>query len=167
MDRAEKKRIASRLWREANRERHRAYQRQYRKDHAKEVARKNKEWAAANPDKMLEYHKKSRRENPDSYSDITRRYRASRPGFVAACCATRRARRRGASGNLTLAEWQEIKAAFNHRCAKCGLKRKLSQDHVIPLSKGGTHTADNIQPLCVPCNSSKHTKTIDYRGVGR
>jgi 5-methylcytosine-specific restriction endonuclease McrA len=28
---------------------------------------------------------------------------------------------------------------------------------------GGTHTVDNVQPLCGPCNSRKHANHIDYR----
>lgn len=30
-----------------------------------------------------------------------------------------------------------------------------SGDHVIPLSKGGHHTASNVVPACGPCNSVK------------
>jgi 5-methylcytosine-specific restriction endonuclease McrA len=38
---------------------------------------------------------------------------------------------------------------------------------VVPVSAGGANTIDNIQPLCGPCNSAKHTQTIDYRPVAR
>ncbi len=42
-------------------------------------------------------------------------------------------------------------------------KSILTPDHIIPLSQKGPNTIDNIQPLCLNCNSSKGTKTIDYR----
>lgn len=29
-------------------------------------------------------------------------------------------------------------------------------DHVIPLSRGGPHTADNLVPSCISCNRAKH-----------
>ena len=52
---------------------------------------------------------------------------------------------------------------YEHRCLACGIDGALTIDHVIPVSKGGPNTADNVQPLCGPCNSSKGTNTIDYR----
>ena len=71
----------------------------------------------------------------------------------------RRARKLMAPQNdLTAAQWREIKAAFKFRCAYCGVKpKRLEQDHVVPLSKGGNHTASNIVPACGPCNRHKHT----------
>jgi 5-methylcytosine-specific restriction endonuclease McrA len=43
----------------------------------------------------------------------------------------------------------------NGRCAKCGSQEKLEYDHIIPISKGGSNTARNIQLLCERCNRSK------------
>lgn len=49
---------------------------------------------------------------------------------------------------------------------KCGIfLSALTPDHVVPLSRGGTNYIDNIQPLCGPCNSQKHAKTIDFRSA--
>jgi len=41
------------------------------------------------------------------------------------------------------------------KCVKCGSKENLEFDHVIPLSKGDSSTARNIQLLCEKCNRSK------------
>ncbi len=46
----------------------------------------------------------------------------------------------------------------NSRCHMCRKKCKPSEihlDHVIPLSKGGTHTLENLRVSCAPCNLSK------------
>lgn len=74
----------------------------------------------------------------------------------------RRALRRDA-GTYTNAEWDQLCAAYNHRCLCCGECRPLTIDHVIPLSLGGSNTIDNLQPLCISCNDRKGTKSTDYR----
>ena len=41
------------------------------------------------------------------------------------------------------------------RCARCGAEDDLQFDHVIPVSKGGGSSADNLQILCGECNRKK------------
>jgi 5-methylcytosine-specific restriction protein A len=36
--------------------------------------------------------------------------------------------------------------------------RPTTADHKIPISRGGTHDLDNLQPACGPCNSSKRDR---------
>jgi 5-methylcytosine-specific restriction endonuclease McrA len=73
----------------------------------------------------------------------------------------RRALKRGAPvSGLTEEQWEKIKSAFEHRCAYCGEPRPLTQDHLTPISKNGSHTLANIVPACVPCNSRKGTGRV-------
>jgi hypothetical protein len=44
------------------------------------------------------------------------------------------------------------------RCVRCGSKERLEYDHIIPIAKGGSNTARNIQLLCEKCNRSKGAK---------
>jgi len=41
------------------------------------------------------------------------------------------------------------------RCVKCGGQQNLEFDHIIPVTKGGSNTARNIQLLCEKCNRAK------------
>lgn len=40
-------------------------------------------------------------------------------------------------------------------CQYCGSRTQLTVDHVVPRSKGGTSTWDNIVASCAPCNRRK------------
>lgn len=53
--------------------------------------------------------------------------------------------------------WGTLMERDGERCAMCGLAepRKLTLDHIQPLSKGGTNDLSNVQILCGSCNSKK------------
>lgn len=40
----------------------------------------------------------------------------------------------------------------------CG--RLMTQDHIRPLSKGGTNAKNNLQPMCSVCNNRKGDKIV-------
>ncbi len=44
------------------------------------------------------------------------------------------------------------------KCAICGSRENLEYDHIIPVSKGGSNTARNIELLCEKHNRSKGAK---------
>lgn len=82
----------------------------------------------------------------------------------------RRALKKGAEGSFILAEWELLKKQYGHRCPVCNRKEpkvKLTIDHIIPLSKGGSNYIENIQPLCKPCNSRKRQKAFKISKKGQ
>lgn len=63
---------------------------------------------------------------------------------------------------------RHLRALYGRTCLACGRREphiRLTVDHVIPLSWGGTNALDNLQPLCSECNLDKGAQTIDYRGA--
>jgi 5-methylcytosine-specific restriction endonuclease McrA len=74
----------------------------------------------------------------------------------AARYAKRRATRVAASGSdLTDAQWRTILDAWQ-ACAYCGTgDGTMQRDCVIPISRGGRYTVDNVVPACRSCNASK------------
>ena len=83
---------------------------------------------------------------------------------------TRRARMLESEGSFTSSEFRE-KLKLYDVCPMChrkwdeikapkGLKTVIAADHIIPISKKGKNTIDNIQPLCFSCNSKKGDKII-------
>jgi hypothetical protein len=73
-------------------------------------------------------------------------------------------KRKQVEGSHTLEEWNQLCKTYQYMCLCCkSTDVKLTEDHIIPISMGGTNDIWNIQPLCGSCNSIKHAKTIDYR----
>lgn len=59
---------------------------------------------------------------------------------------------------------EKIKGCDNYTCQNCNLSINdepnllLEIDHIIPISKGGMSSEDNLQTLCWKCNRSKDAK---------
>lgn len=45
-----------------------------------------------------------------------------------------------------------------YRCVRCDSADDLTIDHIYPRSRGGRHTAENLQVLCRSCNGRKGAK---------
>jgi len=52
-----------------------------------------------------------------------------------------------------------IFARDGHRCQYCGVTAE-SIDHVVPRSKGGEHTWENVVAACRPCNVRKRDRLL-------
>jgi len=56
----------------------------------------------------------------------------------------------------------------NHTCSYCNKKKNLSElniDHIVPKSKGGKNTRDNLTCSCFDCNTKKRDRTPRQAGM--
>jgi 5-methylcytosine-specific restriction endonuclease McrA len=140
-----------------------AIKRKLRKENPEKYNKPARRWCKENIEKVRAYCRAYAKSNPDKIKIAHRKYRKEHPEAVLAYKAKRRAQKAGNGGAFTTVEWKILCKKYHYRCLRCKRRRKLTADHVIPISKRGTSNIENIQPLCKPCNSHKGTKTTDYR----
>lgn len=78
--------------------------------------------------------------------------------LAADAAKTARYRQRG-GGAISQELRQSVFSRDKHKCVYCLSPKNLSCDHVIPVSKGGGTTFENLATACRSCNSSKRDKT--------
>ena len=121
-------------------------------------------WAKQNPTRRKEIYTRYRNKNLEKVRagsrESSRRNYPNHIPYVRENSRRYRARKKNAPGLVTPAEWAFVKALFGG-CAYCGGQDKITQDHMIPLIRGGHHVIENIIPACLNCNSQKRTKTYD------
>lgn len=62
--------------------------------------------------------------------------------------------------DLTDAQWAALQEAWAG-CAYCGADGvALQRDCVLPISRGGRYTIDNVVPCCRSCNTSKCNQEV-------
>lgn len=63
--------------------------------------------------------------------------------------------------NLTLDVRAEVRVKSGNMCVYCGCNEgPFHNDHLFPISKGGTDTPSNIVLACASCNLSKSDRTL-------
>jgi len=70
--------------------------------------------------------------------------------------------RRAASSRISR---RAVFARDKHRCQYCGSARHLTVDHVVPRSRGGADTWDNLVTSCAPCNRKKADRPLHLAGL--
>lgn len=128
-----------------------AHKKQYYLENKESKQEYNQEYYEYNRNKIRQQQAQWSKNNPDKKREHS---------------ARRRALIMNATVDMPDNYWQILLDTFGPFCMNPECKNEdpvLTHDHVIPLAKDGEHSLRNSQILCSRCNSSKGTKTIDYR----
>jgi len=141
----------------ADPDRKKAANRAYYLANKEKVLAKNRQWALDNADLLVA----RRAEQRDRWLQYGRTYQPRHPEVGRLGTARYRARRQG---NLTKSDWQDLLSEFDGRCAYCNVKSdSLQIEHMLPISRGGTHNKANVVPACGTCNRRKGALTpLEY-----
>lgn len=152
-----------------NREDKLEYQIGYYTEHSEKVKNNSREWYKNNKEKALKRGKKYTNDNIINSRQYKSKYKKTDNGKLNnnIFSQKRRSRKKNLINDLTKHQWLDTLMFFNYQCVYCGLKEEehknkynqvLHQEHLIPISKDGKYTKNNIIPSCMPCNSSKGDK---------
>jgi len=71
--------------------------------------------------------------------------------------ARRVARKNGKTERISKEFYKQMLENQSGKCRACKVDLIAYEiDHIVPVSRGGTHTKDNLQLLCRSCNRQKH-----------
>jgi len=120
------------------------------------------------------YNKTYRERHPVRVKESKHRYAHSDKGKITLTIRSHRrvAKIKSLPHTLTKEEWLSIINVQGNKCNGCGTvftsNIKATIDHIIPVNKNGGLTKDNVQALCLSCNSSKCDRldwTYSYTAV--
>lgn len=129
--------------------------------HAHEKTEYYRQYYLANKDRKTVYHYLDRLNNPEKYADRHKRHYSENKDKYFVKRHKRRALEQNSSGVFSAGIREKLFISQKGLCACCGelLGTKYHLDHIIPLSKGGRNSDDNVQLLTPRCNLMKHDKT--------
>lgn len=74
--------------------------------------------------------------------------------------STRKQREKSAGAKYTKTDILKLQKIHNNCCYFCGKEsKKLSVDHLVPISRNGKNSKDNLVLACLSCNSAKGSLT--------
>jgi 5-methylcytosine-specific restriction endonuclease McrA len=168
-------------WRAANPEKVRAKDAKYRNKNRKKISESNRKWNAAHPTKLKEAHIKWETNHPEDAKESRRKWRYANPDKVAGYVwkwqlknpTNNRERAQKRYALLQGATIGEVDFDFIWNrdggiCYLCNLPinpTNVHFDHVIPLSRNGSHSSDNLRPTHPRCNLIKHDKLVEELGI--
>ena len=141
------------------------YYKRYYQQNRDQVLARTAAYALANPEIRRRAVQRWREQHPERQRMACARWAATHREAVVEQSARRRARKRANdTRTVTARDWRRLCARYGNCCAYCGEPEKLTQDHIIPIVRGGRHAIGNLLPACRSCNSRKrHRLLVEWR----
>lgn len=143
----------------------------YSKAHPEKARARETKWRVSHREFSRERAKKHYYEHKDEERLRTKEYRKTPYGRFLVIMTDQRlqAKKYGTSISLSFKDVEMLLDFQHRRCAKCGKPfdavNRFTLDHILPASRGGDLTLDNVQLLCRGCNSSKSRNFVQYRNT--
>lgn len=137
----------------------------YYAKNAEKISLRLKEYYLANAEEMRKKARKYYALNTEIVINKMKLYRMSNPEYSKINNNKRRAAKVKSGGSHTIYDIKQLFKLQKMKCACCkvSIKNGYHADHIIPLSKGGSNSKENIQLLCAPCNLKKSAKhPVDF-----
>ena len=166
-------------------EKRRAYLREWQRAHRDKMREYQARWNAKNPDKILLYSQRWREQHPAKAREVQQRHDRKRAARKAIYDRTRVIQRRIASraydkahpeshrerahrrrvklmaGFVEKVDFATVYERDQGRCHICGKrveKKEATLDHLIPVSRGGSHRTSNVRIAHRSCNSRRSSR---------
>lgn len=146
-----------RIWAEDNPDKVKEIQKRYNHKNADKVRSRRKSYLQRNSQKIAKREKEYRENNRDKVLAAQKNWRLRNPEAFRQYNNLRRARRL-ANKSYRVTK-KEILKLLSRPCLYCGFKSEHI-DHILPLSRGGSHSIGNLVGACSKCNLSKRNKTV-------
>lgn len=117
-----------------------------------------KKWAIANPEKQRNAIKRWQEENEEQFLATRKKWREDNKEVLRVHCINRRRKLAGGTLPKNIAEILMEKQSGICPCCLKPLGTDYHIDHIVPVSKGGSNTEDNVQLLHSKCNMIKNDR---------
>ena len=143
-DNTDKKKELSKKYRENNKEYYREYNKKYYEDNKEQLKSYNKDYRINNAVELSKKQKEYVKNNPDKIFNNRQKHRNYDNSATV--------------NKISKEQWRQMLDFFDNKCAYSGeelTEENFSIDHIIPISKGGDNSINNIVPCTKSVNLSK------------
>lgn len=187
---AEEKRNKAKAWYRSNKESALQYAARYRNSHREELREYAKKRRIENSEKVREINRKSYAKNREKWIAHARKLRLENPEYLMRYRETNReelrkkgrkyisshldtvrintqnyrARKRKAEGRHSIKDMRRTYKEQEGLCYYCGKSvawEDRHDDHIMPVSRGGSNWPNNMAITCATCNIQKGNKTAE------